>query len=77
MASFIVFILSIKCARPGMHGSLISRTCPNKDNNAVNGTRQLVPLIKGQNDLYSDGPGFVSSLDCTTGVFGVLAEPTC
>jgi hypothetical protein len=77
MASFIVFILSINCAGPGVHGSLDLRTCPRKDNNAVNGTRQLVPLIKGQNDLYSDGSGFVSSLDCTTGVFGVLAEPTC
>ena len=77
MASFIVFILSINCARPGMHGSLISRTCPNKDDNAVDGTRQLVPLGKGQNNLYSDGPSFVSSSDCTTGVFGELAEPTC
>ena len=77
MASFIVFILSINCACPGMHGSLISRTCPSKDNNAVDGTRQLVPLVKGQNDLYSDGAGVVSSSDCTTGVFGELAEPTC
>ncbi len=77
MASFIVFILSINCVRLGMYGSLISCTCLTDDDNAVDGTRQLVPLVKGQNDIYSDGPGFVSSLDCTTGVFVVLAEPTC